>query len=449
MTRAILRGRILLSSLRVEVAFLALLILTLLAIAFREPLLNRTLNFDTKSGNYTTLAYDDSNQGGNSTAWRGKTKPLSWSCAVRAKYQYAYCGFELLMDGRRRQNGIDLSQYDTIKLGLFYEGPPGMLRLHFKNHDTRYSHPSIGDGDKFNRIEFVPKGRDGVITLALSEATVPEWWLVLNRVPPELSQPDLNNVVAMDLQTGGAQPLGLHHFQLHFIRVEGVRLSTEQFYLCILGAWVIAIGVLCVHRISNLKKDVEARRLLHAATQRQVEEAERAAKIDPLTRLLNRSGIAEGHAELVAKKAGPFAALMIDIDDFKSINDALGHSYGDEVIASFASLLKRNGREGDVVGRWGGEEFLILCAGLDEEQALSYANGLRSRIAHFHFGERETVTASFGLCIQVAATLSDLIHDADIALYAAKARGRNRVEMFATGYTKPPGVGFTGVRSAI
>jgi hypothetical protein len=65
MTRAILRGRILLSSLRVEVAFLALLILTLLAIAFREPLLNRTLNFDAKSGNYTTRAYDDSNQGGN------------------------------------------------------------------------------------------------------------------------------------------------------------------------------------------------------------------------------------------------------------------------------------------------------------------------------------------------------------------------------------------------
>jgi diguanylate cyclase (GGDEF)-like protein len=449
MTRAMLRSRFLLSLLRVEVAFLALLILTLLAIDFRGPLLNRTLQFDAKSGNYTTLAYDDSNQGGNSATWRRKTKPLAWSCAVRAKYQYAYCGFELLMDGRRRQNGVDLSQYDTIKLGLSYEGPPGMLRLHFKNHDTRYSHPSIGDGDKFNRIEFAPKGRNGVITLALSEATVPEWWLVLNGVPPELSQPDLNNVVAIDLQTGGAQPLGLHHFELHFIRLEGVRFSTEQFYLCILGVWVTAMGLLLAHRISNLKRDVEARRLLYAAIQCQVEKAQQAAKIDPLTQLLNRTGIAEGHEELVQKKAGPVAALIIDIDEFKSINDALGHSYGDEVLASFASLLKRNAREGDVVGRWGGEEFLILCGGLDAEQALSYANGLRSRIAHFHFGERETVTASFGLCIRDGATLSDLIHDADTALYAAKARGRNRVEMFATGYTKPLGMGLIGVRGAM
>lgn len=420
-------------SLRPEMAFLALLILTLLAIVFRDPLLSRSLVFDAQSGNFTTLLYGDSNMGGRSTAWKETSKPLSWSCDLRAKYEYPYCGFELLLDGSRRQKGIDLREYSTAKLDLSYDGPSGTLRLHFKNHDARYSHPSIGDGDKFNRFEFVPTGHNGVITLALSEATVPEWWLVRNHVPPELAQPDLNNVVALDIQTGGGRPLGLHRFQLHSIRLEGVLLSTEQFYLSILGIWVTAIGLFFIHRISNLKKDVEARRRLHAAVQRQAEEAERAAKIDPLTRLLNRAGIAEKHAEMVGKEMGPLTAMLIDIDHFKSVNDTLGHSYGDEVLASFAGILKRNARECDVVGRWGGEEFLVLCAGLDEEQALYLANGLRNRITHFHFGERETLTASFGLRIRDDGTLADLVTDADSALYAAKARGRNRVEMFGAG----------------
>jgi len=138
----------------------------------------------------------------------------------------------------------------------------------------------------------------------------------------------------------------------------------------------------------------------------------------------------EGHQQLVTKKSGPLTAMLIDIDHFKSVNDTLGHGYGDEVLASFASLLKRNARQGDVVGRWGGEEFLILSAGLDEEQALRYAQSLRSRIAYFHFGECETVTASFGLRSSNHSTLSDLVSEADVALYKAKARGRNRVEIF-------------------
>jgi diguanylate cyclase (GGDEF)-like protein len=424
------RWKILLTAFRIEAAFLALLILTLLAILYREPLLNRSLSFDAHSGNYTTLLYGDSNMGGTSTAWREKSKPLSWSCELRAKYEYAYCGFELLMDGTRRLKGIDLRKYETVKLALSYEGPARTLRLHFKNHDARYSHPSIGDGDKFNRIEFLPKRHYGVVTLALSEATVPEWWLVQNSVPPELAQPDFDNVVAIDIQTGGGQPLGVHHFQIHSIRLEGVRLSTERFYLSILGTWLAAIGLFFIHRISNLKKDVEARRRLQAALQRQAEDAEEAAKIDPLTRLLNRSGILEGYGELLATGAGPITAMLIDIDNFKSINDTLGHSYGDEVLASFASILKRNARDGDIVGRWGGEEFLILCSGLDTEQALRHANSLRSRIAYFHFGEQETVTASFGLCADDYASLSALVSHADIALYAAKAQGRNRVEVF-------------------
>lgn len=89
-------------------------------------------------------------------------------------------------------------------------------------------------------------------------------------------------------------------------------------------------------------------------------------------------------------------------------------------------------RDGDVVGRWGGEKFLILCTGLTEEQLLSHANSQRNRISYFHFGECETVTASFGICTRTGVSLVDLVSDADAALNSAKNRDRNRVEVFTT-----------------
>jgi diguanylate cyclase (GGDEF)-like protein len=427
------RSRSLLPVLRLEVAFILLLAATLLAIEFQGPLLSRSLTFDATSGNYTPLVYDDSNRGGMSSAWIEPDRPLAWSCEVRATTEIAYCGMELLIDGARRQRGIDLTPYDTVTLDLAYSGPAKTLRLQFKNHDPRYSRPSIGDGDKFNRIGFMPRSLNDKMTFDLAEVIVPEWWLFANDVPADLARPDLGNVIAIDVQTGAGLPSGTHHFQLKSIRFNGQVLSTERFYLVMLGVWIAAICLVFIRHIVTLTRDVEARRLLHAEAERQAAEAERAARIDPLTRLLNRAGITEQFQALQDRESGLVTAMLIDIDHFKSINDTFGHPYGDEVLATFAAILRRNARPEDVVGRWGGEEFVILCTGLEGEQAMEYANALRSRVAHFHFGESERVTASFGLRTAPTAPLTELLRDADVALYAAKARGRNRVELFGAG----------------
>jgi diguanylate cyclase (GGDEF)-like protein len=430
------RGLAILPSLKLEAAIFALLALTLLAIACKDPLLKRSLVLDPASGGYTTYWYGDEAMGGTSTAHGDPRRPLSWSCELRGAYDYPYCGYELLFDGQRRQKGIDFRRFQTIALAISYEGPAEALRVHLKNQDPRYSKPSAGEADKFNKVEFLHKGRNGTIKLDLAEFSVAEWWLVNNKIPPELAQPQFDNIVSLEVQTGTGSQAGTHRFQIHSIRMEGSVLTPEQFYLIILGMWVAAIGLFLIHRIVNLKKDVEARRKLHAAAQRQAEEAEKAAQVDPLTRLLNRAGIAEGHRALIESGNGPVAAILIDIDHFKSVNDAFGHSYGDEVIASFAGILKRNARAGDIVGRWGGEEFLILCTGLDPGRAIEYANRLRNRIEHFHFGDRETVTASFGVHLAARADLAALVHAADVALYTAKARGRNRAVLFGAGLRK-------------
>jgi len=429
------RAWAMLPSLKLEVAVCALLAVTLLAIAFEDTLLKRSITFDARSGGYSAFWYGDQDMGGNSTAQADPRKPLAWSCELRDQYDYPYCGYELLFDGQRRQQGIDLRSFQTITLTLSYHGPAEALRLHLKNHDPHYSRQNAGEADKFNKIEFLQKGEEGIIKLNLDEFGVAEWWLVNNKIPPEFAQPQFDNIVSLEVQTGTGKQVGTHHFRIHSIRLEGMLLSTEQFYLAILGVWVAAIGLFLIHRIANLKRDVEARRSLHAEAQRQAEEAEQAARIDPLTRLYNRIGIAEGYRGLLERHNGPVTAILIDIDQFKSLNDTFGHHYGDEVIASFAGILKRNVRDGDIVGRWGGEEFLILCTGLDPARAIGYADGLRSGIEHFHFGERETVTASFGVQVGDGGDLAELVRRADVALYAAKTRGRNRV-VFGEGMRK-------------
>lgn len=161
-------------------------------------------------------------------------------------------------------------------------------------------------------------------------------------------------------------------------------------------------------------------------------------RIDPLTGLLNR-----GHwedtvsAELTRHRrlGRPAALLMLDIDRFKPINDELCHPTGDEVLRGVAAVLRRNVREGDSVGRYGGDEFGILAPDADPQQALALAERIRGGIGAAGFGPggrlRCTVSIGIGLAGADMRSSRDWISHADTALYRAKAEGRNRVDSAA------------------
>jgi diguanylate cyclase (GGDEF)-like protein len=160
--------------------------------------------------------------------------------------------------------------------------------------------------------------------------------------------------------------------------------------------------------------------------------ARETARRDHLTTLYNRRGVTERYQQMLAEgQDKPVAIMLADIDHFKAINDKLGHVVGDEVLAAFAALLRKNVRDTDLIARWGGEEFLLIGHVSDEQAAFDIADKLRLKIAAAEF-PHGTLTASFGVyyCERLPDKVRPAIGCADRALYAAKEGGRNRVVLY-------------------
>jgi diguanylate cyclase (GGDEF)-like protein len=170
------------------------------------------------------------------------------------------------------------------------------------------------------------------------------------------------------------------------------------------------------------------RSLLHAQLQA-------AARTDAKTGLLNAAAWQrEADTEIVrARRTGEaLALLIIDIDHFKRVNDAHGHLVGDQVLVGVATTLRSQLRDYDVVGRFGGEEFVVLLPGADSHEARRVAERLRVRIGHMAVPADDTlirVTISAGVALMSVHgdDLIDLLAAADLALYRAKELGRDRV----------------------
>ena len=167
----------------------------------------------------------------------------------------------------------------------------------------------------------------------------------------------------------------------------------------------------------------------------QVQTLEITTTLDALTKTFNRYALQKHLSELLSKnrQGQELFVLMIDIDDFKAINDHHGHIAGDKVLIFIAKLLKKTLRDGDKVYRFGGEEFVIILNRTDLEGAQLVANRVLSLCRQnkplFH-NEQIAVTLSVGLAqTRVDDTIDELLHRADIALYKAKGNGKDRMEM--------------------
>jgi diguanylate cyclase (GGDEF)-like protein len=169
---------------------------------------------------------------------------------------------------------------------------------------------------------------------------------------------------------------------------------------------------------------------------RLTDELRNLAAHDPLTQLLNRRGLTDAlQAHFRSRTAAPVYALIVDIDHFKQINDNYGHKIGDLVLGHVAETLKATVREGDLICRLGGEEFVIIAANTDKAGVMQLAERTRAIIEDSEVPGirpqqriRYTVTIGVSEHFSSAQAFDESLQLADAALYRGKTAGRNRVE---------------------
>lgn len=202
-------------------------------------------------------------------------------------------------------------------------------------------------------------------------------------------------------------------------------------------------GLQVTHQVETAKRDSEIQYLRTIELKKEIEERKAAqaalevlANIDSLTGLLNRReffSLGELEVQRAQLTDQPITAILFDVDHFKRINDTFGHAVGDQALAHVAQVVRQNLREGELIGRYGGDEFVILLPGSNRAQGWQVAERLRTGLAGQSIATQRGVlalTLSLGIAEANAAQavgLEGLLDLADQALYAAKQAGRNRV----------------------
>lgn len=186
-----------------------------------------------------------------------------------------------------------------------------------------------------------------------------------------------------------------------------------------------------VTRVAGTAVDITELKATQMELERNQAELERQAFYDRLTGVANRryfESLLDRELRRAERYGQVFALVMFDLDHFKVVNDTHGHATGDVVLQEVTRVAGDRLRSSDVLGRWGGEEFMVLLPGNDAEAAARVAESIRAQVAGFDFPEVGQVTVSLGVAVfHAGEPRSDLLRRVDEALYRAKREGRNRV----------------------
>lgn len=199
------------------------------------------------------------------------------------------------------------------------------------------------------------------------------------------------------------------------------RISIVAIFLIILVVYWNRKIITANNLLKQAQKDIEEKN----------KELEKLATTDKLTNIYNRRKLDEllyNEINRFERFTHTFGVAILDIDHFKKVNDTFGHQEGDKVLVQISNILRAHIRKTDFVGRFGGEEFVIICPESELEGVYNVIENIRLDIVNYDFGTIGKITASFGIAmIKENDTIESLLNKADIALYQAKTSGRNKV----------------------
>ena len=416
-------------------ALLIGILLTVFAVVAHRFLPERRLNLhtseavDTFAPGATYFLTTSADQSLTKADWIDQSR-LHFRCRFVKEAPGAGCGYtHMLSRENDADHGVDLSGYRKLNLTIRYTGSAHYLRLAIRNFDPRFSRREDTNSTKFNLLNVEPGDLAKPLAINLREFTVPEWWVAQYHLPRNLSQPDLSNAIAFSIYLQG-EPAGTDHdIQIDKVEFSGDWISAEYWYLGILCAWMLIGASYGTLQWIALRRRHREQRKKIAELQNEKDKYQKLSTIDGLTKVLNRHGI-EQFVESLQAANSPTSVIVIDLDYFKRINDHRGHYDGDRVLQAVGELLRLHSRNTDGLGRWGGEEFVLVCPGASLSKAANLAEKLRERIMQTIFLPEDPVaiTASFGVATSaVGSNFDDVFRQADQALYLAKSRGRNCV----------------------
>ena len=411
-------------------ALLIGMLLTLLAVVGHRFLPERRLSIDNSREGANFFLGQSGDGPPAEIKWIDQAR-LHYACRVPQATVWQSCNFGSMLATKIPSQGIDLSRYKTLNLAIRYTGKSQYVRVSIRNFDPRFSTIEDANSPKFNFVNIPTKDLAQPIALSMSEFTVAEWWTTTYDHPRAYSQLDVSNATVLNIDLQGNIDLAgsEHEFQVDKIEFVGDWISAEYWYLGILCIWMILGTTYGTSQWLLMRRKHRAQREKIHDLENEKEMYQALATQDALTGVLNRYGIGQFVTALGITRVSA-SVIVIDLDHFKRINDDRGHHVGDRVLRTMGEILKSCTRNTDAVGRWGGEEFVLVCPGASLANAADLAEKLRHRIMETNFIPEEPlpITASFG----VAASsddqgFEDAFRQADQALYLAKNRGRNCV----------------------
>lgn len=363
---------------------------------------------------------------------------LIWGCNVEEPMgEYKACSVNLNVTSNEK--GMDFSVYEKMLISIDYRGNNNRMRIFLRNSNPRYTRTDDANTAKFQAIQLHTKDLEKTVPVDLTEFTVADWWIGQYDISREDSGRDLSNIITVGFDFENFNSPGTHQIYIKEVVLVGEWISAANWYLMILSAWLIGIFVYALNQLRLLKRQTEEdnQRIYQLALQntkleQQSNEFRRLSTVDPLTQCFNRFGVHQIISKLESTEfdsySPRYSLIMIDIDYFKRINDRRGHDTGDRVLQMISEIVQTRIRKSDYLGRWGGEEFIVILPNTRKEFSLALAEKLRLIIYDTVFEPDNplSVTASFGVAQQEPGEdFASAFKRVDMALYCAKNQGRN------------------------
>lgn len=419
---------------------MALIIATLLALVWHHTAMDSILKINGLSP-YAIKTVDDRVLGGQSIAtFKRQDEKIVLECAINQGHPSPYC--KLVIELKKPPAGLNLTKYKTVRLWMRYESPEPQQQIRFfiRPFNPAYSEVKDPRSLKTQEIAYDPSRYRLPLEIDLSRFTVASWWINSHNIPIEYAGTEFDNVSTLEISTGGKVLPGIHRITIERIEFAGKIISTEGIRLLIIGLWLISVlgyltldGIMTRRKLLASHNKQAALKRINENLRAQTKTFAKLARHDPLTGILNRKGLSDEIrrlAEYPNDPLFPLSFIFLDIDHFKKINDQYGHDMGDKVIKEFANTIKSEIGRHDLLARWGGEEFLIICTHTQLHEATLVAERLRKIISGRAWPAGIQVTSSFGVSESIAGeNINKGIKRADAAMYRAKKNGRNRVEI--------------------